>query len=165
MACQALPGKGSGASTMVKAGIYVRVSKAKRELLDAQRQQPPCEAFAKAQGWTVEEVYLDDSISAYSGVPRENFERMLADVRAGRLDAIISWQADRLLRTVVDAAAIVRIAQETGVQVANVGGTIDLSTADGRRRFYESAVAAQYESDIKSERSKLKHSEIAAAGG
>jgi DNA invertase Pin-like site-specific DNA recombinase len=150
---------------MVRAGLYVRVSKAKRELLDAQRQQPPCEAFAKAQGWSVVEVYLDDSISAYTGVPRDNFERMLSDVRAGKLDAIISWQADRLLRTVEDAAAIVQIAKETGVQVANVGGSIDLSTAEGRRRFYEAAVAAQYESELKSERLKLKHAEIAASGG
>jgi DNA invertase Pin-like site-specific DNA recombinase len=150
---------------MVRAAIYVRVSKAKRELLDAQRQQPPCEAFAKAQGWSVEEVYLDDSISAYSGVPRDNFERMLADVRAGRLDCIISWQMDRLLRTVEDAAAIVQIAKETGVQVANIGGSIDLSTAEGRRRFYEAALSAQFESELKSERLRLKHAEIAAAGG
>src|SRR4249920_26885 len=106
-----------GGERMVRAGIYIRVSKAKRELLDAQRQQPPCEAFAKAQGWSVEQVYMDDSISAYSGVPRERFEDMLSDVRAGRLDAIISWQADRLLRTVEDAAAIVQVAKETGVQV------------------------------------------------
>jgi site-specific DNA recombinase len=150
---------------MVRAAIYVRVSKAKRELLDAQRQQPPCEAFAKSQGWDVQEVYLDDSISAYSGVPRDNFERMLADVRAGKLEAIISWQADRLLRTVEDAAAIVQIAKETGVLVANVGGSIDLSTAEGRRRFYEAALAAQFESELKSERLRLKHAEIAAAGG
>src|SRR4029453_3145687 len=106
---------------MVRAGLYVRVSKAKRELLDAQRQQPPCEAFAKAQGWSVVEVYLDDSISAYPGVPRDNCERMLSGVRGGKLDDIISWQADRLLRTVEDSAAIVQIAKETGVQVANVG--------------------------------------------
>jgi DNA invertase Pin-like site-specific DNA recombinase len=150
---------------MVRAGVYIRVSKAKREVLDAQRQQPPCEAFCAQQGWQVVGIYLDDSTSAYTGVPRENFEGMLADVRAGRLDAIVSWQADRLLRTVEDAGAIVAIAKETGVQVANVGGSIDLSTAEGRRRFYEAAVAAQYESELKSERLRLKHAEIAAAGG
>jgi site-specific DNA recombinase len=150
---------------MTRAGIYIRVSKAKRELLDAQRQQPPCEAFVQAQGWTVEEVYLDDSTSAYTGVPRENFERMLDDVRAGRLDAVVSWQMDRLLRTVEDASAIVAIAKQTGVLVANVGGSINLSTADGRKRFFEAAVASQYESDLKSERLKLKHAEIAATGG
>jgi site-specific DNA recombinase len=134
-------------------------------VLDAQRQLPPCEAFCTKQGWNVEEVYLDDSTSAYSGVPRESFERMLGDVRAGKLDAVVSWQMDRLLRTVEDASAIVAIAKETGVLVANVGGSIDLGTADGRKRFFEAAVASQYESDLKSERLKLKHAEIAASGG
>jgi site-specific DNA recombinase len=149
---------------MTRAGIYIRVSKAKRELLDAQRQEPPCQQFCQAQGWTVEETYLDDSTSAYSGVPREHFERMLGDVRAGKLDAIVSWQMDRLLRTVEDASAIVNIARQHGTLIANIGGSIDLSTADGRRRFYESAVAAQYESDLKSERLKLKAAELAADG-
>ena len=124
----------------VRAGIYIRVSKAKRELLDARRQEPPCRDFCVKQGWTVQEpIYLDDSTSAYSGVPRENFERLLGDVRDGKLDAIVSWQMDRLLRTVEDASAIVAIAKQTGVLVANVGGSIDLSTADGRKRFYEAA--------------------------
>lgn len=150
---------------MVRAGIYIRVSKAKRELLDAQRQEPPCREFCKAQGWSVEEVYTDDSTSAWNrSVQRENFERLLTDVRGGRLDAIVTWQADRLLRTVEDASAIVKIAKQYGTLIANVGGSIDLSTADGRRRFYESAVAAQYESDLKSERFKLKHAELAAEG-
>ena len=48
--------------------------------------------------------------------------------------------------------------------MANVGGSIDLSTAEGRRRFYEAALAAQFESELKSERLKLKHAELAAAG-
>ena len=79
------------------------------------------------------EVYIDDNRSAYrEDVKRDDFERMLADVRAGRLDAIVTWQADRLLRTVVDASAIVAIAKQHGTTVANVGGTIDLTTPSGR---------------------------------
>jgi site-specific DNA recombinase len=97
-------------------------------------------------------------------VQRDAFERMLADVRAGRIDAIVTWQADRLLRTVVDASAIVAIAKQHGTIVANVGGTIDLGTAAGRKKFYDLAVAAEYKSDLKSERLKLKHAELAAAG-
>ena len=80
------------------------------------------------------EVYIDDNRSAYKrNVSRENFERMLADVRAGRIDAIVTWQADRLLRTVEDASAIVTIAKSFGTVIANVQGTIDLSTASGLR--------------------------------
>jgi DNA invertase Pin-like site-specific DNA recombinase len=134
-------------------------------LLDAQRQEPPCRAFCAQQGWTVVEVYIDDNRSAYKrNVRRENFERMLADVRAGRIDAIVTWQADRLLRTVEDASAIVTIAKSFGTVIANVGGTIDLSTASGRKRFYDLAVAAEYESDLRSERLRLKHAELAAEG-
>jgi DNA invertase Pin-like site-specific DNA recombinase len=150
---------------MVQAAIYVRISRARRELLDAQRQVPPCEAFCAQQGWTVAKVYIDDNRSAYKrNVHRDDFERMLADVRAGHIDAIVTWQADRLLRTVEDASAIISIAKHHGTVIANVGGTIDLSTASGRKRFYDLAVAAEYESDLSSERLKLKHAELAADG-
>ena len=150
---------------MVRAGIYIRISRARRELLDAQRQQPPCEAFAKAHGWQVVAVYTDDNRSAWKeGIRRDDFERMLGDVRAGRLDAIISWQVDRLLRTVEDASAIIKIAKQYGTLVANVGGELDLSTAAGRKTFYELAVAAEHASDLASERLRLKHAELAADG-
>jgi site-specific DNA recombinase len=150
---------------MVRAGIYIRISKTKRELLDAQRQQPPCEAFCAAQGWQVVEVYIDDNRSAWrEGVRRDDFERLLADVRAGRIDGIVSWQMDRLLRRVDDASAIIHIAKEYGTTIANVGGMIDLSTAAGRKSFYELAVAAEHYSDALSEKVRLKHSELAADG-
>ena len=129
------------------------ISRARRELLDAQRQEPPCRAFCADHGWQVVEVYMDDNRSAWKeGIRRDDFERMLGDVRAGRLDAIVSWQADRLLRTVVDASAIVAIAKQQGTLVANVGGELDLSTAAGRKKFYDLAVAAEYASDLASER-------------
>jgi site-specific DNA recombinase len=154
-----------GIRVQLRAAIYIRISRARRELLDVQRQEPPCRAFCTEQGWVVVEVYVDDSRSAFrENVKRDAFERMLADVRAGRIDAIATWQADRLLRTVVDASAIVAIAKQHGTIIANVGGTIDLSTAAGRKKFYDLAVAAEYESDLKSERLKLKHAELAAEG-
>jgi len=150
---------------MVRAAIYIRISKLKRELLDAQRQQPPCEAFIKAQGWDIEGVYIDDGRSAWrQGVRRDDFERMLANVRASRIDAIVSWQMDRLLRRVEDASAVLSVAKQYGTIIANVDGALDLSTAAGRKKFYDLAVAAEYASDLSSERLRLKHAELAADG-
>jgi site-specific DNA recombinase len=149
------------------AGIYVRISKARNgETLGVERQAPACRAFAEDQGWEIHpEVYVDNGVSAYRrDIQRESFERLLADVRARKINAIVTWQADRLLRTVPDATAIIEIAQKHGAIVANVGGSINLSTADGRKRFYESAVAAQYESEIKSERLQAKHEQLRANG-
>jgi site-specific DNA recombinase len=154
----------------IVARVYVRISKAADgSTLGVERQEPPCRDFCDGHGWPVAEVYVDNNSSAYrEGVKREEFERLLADVRAdqraGRRNAIVTWQADRLLRTVEDASAIVAVAKRYGTLVANVGGTIDLSAADGRRHFYELAVAAQYESELKSERLKLKHLELRRGG-
>jgi site-specific DNA recombinase len=150
---------------MVQAAIYIRISKLKRELLDADRQRPPCEAFAKAQGWDIAGVYMDDGRSAWKqGVRRDDFERLLADVRAGKVQAIISWQMDRLLRRVEDASAILAIAKQHGTIIANVDGALDLTTAAGRKKFYDGATASEFVSDLSSERWKLKHAELAADG-
>src|SRR4029453_15289567 len=150
---------------MVRAAIYIRISRARRELLDAKRQEPPCRDFCAQQGWGGAKVYIDDNRSAYKrNVHRDDFERMLADVRAGHIDAIVTWQADRLLRTVEDASAIISIAKHHGTIIANIAGALDMSTAAGRKTFPERAVAPEYESDLKSERLKLKHLELAAEG-
>jgi site-specific DNA recombinase len=110
-------------------------------------------------------VYIDDGRSAWrQGIRRDNFERMLTDVRAGRIDAIVSWQMDRLLRRVEDASALLNIAKQHGTIIANVDGALDLSTAAGRKKLYDLAVAAEYASDLSSERLKLKHAELAADG-
>src|SRR5215213_1930633 len=149
----------------IRAGVYIRISRARRELLDAQRQEPPCRAFCADHGWQVVEVYTDDNRSAWKeGIRRDDFERMLGDVRAGRLDAIVSWQMDRLLRRVDDASAIIHIAKEYGATIANVDGALDLDTAAGRKRLYDLAVSGEFESDLKSERLRLKHAELAADG-
>jgi site-specific DNA recombinase len=152
----------------ITADIYVRISKrkhrGKRETLGVERQEPVCRAFAEAQGWTIRRVWVDNGVSAHEAKHREHFEEMLADVRAGKVDAIVSWQVDRLLRSVIDASAIVAIAREYGTIVANVGGAIDLTKAAGRKQFYDLANAAEYESALRSERLKLKHNELGEAG-
>jgi site-specific DNA recombinase len=149
----------------VRAAIYIRISRARRELLDAKRQEPPCKDFCAAHGWQVVEVYVDDNRSAWKeGIRRDGFERMLADVRAGKIDAIVSWKIDRLLRRVVDASAIIALARKHNTQIANVEGEIDLNSADGRKLFHDLAAAAEHEADRLSDRSKLKHAELASAG-
>lgn len=77
---------------------------------------------------------------------------------------MVSWQADRLLRTVEDASAIVSMAKQYGTIIANVGGALDLSTAAGRKKLYDLAVTAQYESELHGQRLLLKHNELGEAG-
>ena len=88
---------------------------------------------------------------------------MLADVRAGRIDAIVTWQADRLLRTVEDASAIVTIAKSFGTVIANVRAP---STCPPPRAASASTTWPWLPSTRATcaRRLRLKHAELAAEG-
>jgi site-specific DNA recombinase len=81
------------------AAIYCRISRDREGAgLGVARQETDCRDKADALGWTIAEVYVDNDVSAYSGKVRKDYQRMLADVRAGRIDGIVAWHTDRLHR-------------------------------------------------------------------
>ncbi len=79
--------------------IYARISQDRDgDGLGVKRQLQDCRADALRRGWTVAEEYVDDDISAYAGKLRPAYERMVADIAAGRRDAVLVWHVDRLQR-------------------------------------------------------------------
>src|SRR3989442_14375571 len=90
-------------ATAVRAGIYVRISHdPEHDQLGVQRQEKACRELAKRQGWPVVDVYQDDDLSAFTGKPRPAYQRLMADVTAGRVNAIVAWHGDRLHRSLRD---------------------------------------------------------------
>jgi hypothetical protein len=57
-----------------------------------------CEALAGRLRWRVAKVYVDNDLSAWTGKRRPDYEQMLSDIRAGKVDAVIVWHEDRLTR-------------------------------------------------------------------
>ena len=79
--------------TTRSAGIYVRISRDRAGAgLGVERQEQDCRALADQLGWAVVDFYSDNDISAYSGKRRPDYERMLADISAGRINAVIAWR-------------------------------------------------------------------------
>jgi site-specific DNA recombinase len=62
------------------------------------RQRQDCEKEATHRSWEVVGTYVDNDVSASSRNPRPAYERMLEDVRTGRVDAVLVWDVDRLTR-------------------------------------------------------------------
>jgi DNA invertase Pin-like site-specific DNA recombinase len=154
---------------MTIAAIYVRLSRSRdqdkaTESLDG--QAAPCRELAAAKGWTVlEPLYVDDDRSAYSGRHRPAYERMLSDVRAGKVQAIVAWAADRLTRTPVENEAIIVLAEQYRVQLATVTGPVDLGTPAGRMHFRQLGIIARFESEHRGDRVAAWHDRVAAKGG
>ena len=63
-----------------------------------------------------------------------------------------------------DALPLLDNVEQTGSQLATVTGTYDLSTAAGRFNFRNMANMAEFQSDLKAERLRLKHEELATRG-
>jgi site-specific DNA recombinase len=117
----------------VKAGVYARISDDKEgEGLGVERQVKDCLALCERLGWTAQEAYRDNSVSAFSGKARPEYQRMLADAREGKITAIVCWSVDRLTRHPRELEEIIDLHTSHGVNLATVGGEINLGDPDGR---------------------------------
>jgi site-specific DNA recombinase len=154
---------------MTTAAVYVRLSRSRdqdkaTESLDG--QVTPCRELVAAKGWTImEPPYVDDDTSAYSGRRRPGYERLLSDARAGKVQAIVAWAADRLTRTPVENEDIIVLAETYRVQLATVTGPIDLGTPAGRMHFRQLGIIARFESEHRGDRVAAWHDRVAAQGG
>ena len=66
------------------------------------------EQIAKTPGWNFAGIYADEGISATSLKKRNEFNRMIADCYAGKIDVIITKNVSRFARNVVDCLSVVR---------------------------------------------------------
>jgi site-specific DNA recombinase len=136
----------------VNAGIYLRKS-ADREgrELGIARQLEDDKAKCDELGATVIDTYADNDISAStrSSKPRPEYQRLIADVEAGRLNMIVAYSTSRLTRRPMEFERLIELA-EKGVRIVVVkSGDLDLNTARGRRRARDDAARdAEYAEEI-----------------
>lgn len=129
--------------------IYERVSSLKQS---TESQKADLEAFGaaeEAKGRSVKR-YLDK----FTGktLDRPDMNRLLADMRAGKIQTIVVWRLDRLGRTASGLTKLFEEFQTLGVNFVSIRDGIDLSTAAGRLIANVLASVAAYETEIRSER-------------
>ena len=153
-------------SAVPHVGIYARISSDREgDQLGVRRQIEDCQRLAAERGWVVVDLYVDDDISAWSGKRRPEYERLLVDLRSGRIDGVVVWHLDRLHRQPRELEAFLDICDAAKIEtLACVTGHIDLGSHVGRLMARMLGSVAKYESDHKSERILRKHEELATAG-
>jgi site-specific DNA recombinase len=150
----------------VKAGIYVRISRDREGTeLGVKRQEADCRALAERRGWTVADVYSDNDISATTGRRRPEWERLLADLRSGRIGAVVAYSTSRMYRRIVNLHPLMELARERGIKIDTVvDGRIDFSTATSRMVANILAATAQAEAEQIGERSSRAKADLKAQG-
>jgi DNA invertase Pin-like site-specific DNA recombinase len=112
---------------------YVRVSSAAqgRSGLGLEAQRQAITLTAAARGWTLEHI-AEDVLSAEYSDNRPQFVQVLADLNAGRYDALIGAKLDRLTRSTRDTLDLLDDAEANGwVVVSASEGWMDTSSASG----------------------------------
>ena len=152
-------------TTPAAAAIYCRISLDKTgERLGVARQEALCRELAADKGWPVAEVYVDGSTSAYNGALRPAYRRMIDDLEAGRRDAVICVDLDRLTRRPAELEEFILLADRLGIALANVSGDTDLSSVDGRLTARIMGAVARQESERKGERVAREAEQAARRG-
>jgi DNA invertase Pin-like site-specific DNA recombinase len=119
----------------IRAGCYLRISsdpKDKRE--GVQRQRDDTTALCEVKGWIPSQFYVDNDRSASNGKQRPEWDRLLADIEAGKIDAIAAWDQDRSWRMMHELEQLRKFFTKLGrkIPLATTGqGDIDLYSPTG----------------------------------
>ena len=97
-----------------RVAIYVRVSTDDiHQSMSYELQKKYYEDFViRHPKWQLVGIYADEGISGTSLKHRDEFNRMIADAKAGKLDLIITKSVSRFARNVVDFLGMVRMLSE-----------------------------------------------------
>lgn len=148
-----------------RTAIYTRISDDREGRgLGVARQEADCRDLAARRGWTVTEVFTDNDVSATAQRKRPAYERLLDAIEAGDVDALVVWDIDRLTRRPAELEKFIDLAERHGVQLASVGGEIDLATPQGRLTARIKGSVARHEAEQIQRRIRRKVEELAGAG-
>ncbi len=71
----------------------------------------------KNSDWLFAGAYADDGISGTGTAKRDEFNRLIADCDAGKIDLIITKSVSRFARNMVDSLSTIRQLKENGTEV------------------------------------------------
>ncbi len=128
------------------------------------RQVEACRELVERKGWElVCEPFVDNDQSATTG-RRPRYEDMLAKVRAGGADVIVSWAPDRLARRPRDLEDLLDLAEQQGITLATITGDVDLATPYGAAVTRIMGAIARQESQQKGARQRAANAQRARDG-
>jgi site-specific DNA recombinase len=154
------------AAIFTRVAIYNRISNDPQGIeAGVERQREDCEALAGRLGWQVAKTYVDNDLSAWSGKRRPDYQQMLDDIRAGKVDAVIVWHEDRLTRLPRELEEFADTCLKAGVhRLVSCYGDTDLSNSDDMLTLRIKGAVAKNQSDAASRRLRRKHLELAQSG-
>src|ERR1700732_203166 len=151
-----------GDTSRKRCAIYTRKSSEEgleQEFNSLAAQREACEAFIRSQrheGWALARPRFDDGGFSGGSMERPALQRLLADVRGGRIDIIVVYKVDRLTRSLADFARLVEIFDAQGASFVSVTQQFNTTSWMGRLTLNVLLSFAQFEREVTGERIRDK---------
>ncbi len=133
--------------------------------LDAQREA--CAAFIASQkheGWKAVPDSYDDGGFTGGNINRPALQRLMADIKAGKINTIVVYKIDRLTRSLADFAKMVEVFDQYKVSFVSVTQQFNTTTSMGRLTLNVLLSFAQFEREVTGERIRDKIAASKAKG-
>ncbi len=155
-----------------KIGIYIRVSTEEQAQVvegSLQSQQHRMRGFADMKNlqdekWgKIVETYIDDGYSA-KNTNRPAYQRMMREIRAGRINLILVTDISRLSRNILDFCVLLKELDKYKAKFLSIKEQFDTSTPAGEMMIFNMINLAQFERKQTSERISLNFHSRALRG-
>lgn len=132
-----------------KVAAYARISMESQRMHHSLSAQVSyySDLIQKNPDWQYAGVYVDDGISGTGVDKRAEFNRMMADAEAGKIEIILTKSISRMARNTVDLLNTVRHLKDIGVEVRFEKEHINTFSSDGELMLTLLASFAQSESE------------------
>src|SRR5690348_16137675 len=121
-----------------RCAIYTRVPTdqgLEQDFNSLHAQYEASQAYIRSQahaGWTLIRSKYDDGGFSGGNIDRPALQKLLDDVRSGKIDIIVVYKVDRLTRSLADFAKLVELFDAHGVSFVSVTQQFNTTTSMGR---------------------------------
>jgi site-specific DNA recombinase len=146
----------------LRCAIYTRKSSEEgleQDFNSLHAQREACAAYIKSQkheGWRAQSAHYDDGGYSGGSMERPGLRRLLADIKAKRIDVVVVYKVDRLTRSLADFAKIVEVFDASGVSFVSITQAFNTTTSMGRLTLNVLLSFAQFEREVTGERIRDK---------
>ena len=150
------------AAKTLRCAIYTRVSTdfgLDQEFNSLDAQYDAASAYIRSQAharWTLVRTRYDDGGFSGGSTDRPALQRLLADVKARKINVVVVYKVDRLTRSLADFAKLVELFDAHGVSFVSVTQQFNTTTSMGRLTLNVLLSFAQFEREVTAERIRDK---------
>ena len=143
--------------TNFSTGIYVRVSTEEQaqEGYSIRGQAEKLKAYAMLKEWDIYNIYTDEGISGKNIVDRPAINRLIEDIKIGKVNNVLVFKVDRLTRSTKNLIELVDLFEESDCVFNSLTESIDTDTPSGRMFLKIIGIFAEFERENLASRLKL----------